>query len=56
MALFGCHSVDWLKKYYNRVTNEQYKNSYKMYEYVYVANGYSNIENPDEIVEKINMI
>ena len=27
-----------------------------MFEYVYVANGYSNIENPDEIVEKVKRL
>ena len=67
LGIFGFHSTDWLKKYYNIISckydgckknpsSEDYKKSYILKEYVYVANGYNHNIDPDIIVNEVKRI
>ena len=59
LAIFGFHSTDWIIKYHKTPSSEQLKKSYILKQYVYVANGYNDNVNPNNItneVKKINQL
>ena len=56
MALFGYHSTDWLKKYYNKLKDNHLRKAYVLVENVYVANGYANDVDADSVVNEVKRI
>lgn len=67
MAIFGYHSVDWIKRYkdINGINNHpdgnldatnMYKRSFLPIEYVYVADGYAHNKTADEVRIKVQEI
>ena len=56
MALFGYHSTDWLRRYYNRLYDKHLRKAYVAIEYVYVADGYAFDEPADEICNQVKIL
>ena len=56
MGVFGYHSTDWLRKYYNKLEDKHLRKAFIINEYVYVANGYDNDVDPDKIADRVKYI
>ena len=53
LAIFGYHSLDWIKKYNGDIS---LKKAFVMEEYVYVAKGYGNNIAADDVVREVKRI
>lgn len=63
MAIFGYHSTDWLRRYYGPLNSsnkgfnvDQLRHAYIPIEYVYVAKGYANTEDPDTVCDRVKIL
>jgi hypothetical protein len=56
MAIFGYHSTDWLRKYYNTLQDKHLRKAYIAIEYVYVADGYAFDESADNVYQQVKIL
>lgn len=56
LAIFGFHSMDWLKKYYDNLNSNKLRKAYIIQEHVYVANDYKTGVNPETVANDVKRI
>ena len=56
LGVFGFHSTDWLKRYYNGLKYKHLRNAYVIVEKVYIANGYGYKNTAEETLENVKRL